>query len=203
MLSLIRSWGMLASTETVPLEHILRLLLLLILTPIAFQLAVTPLPRAQGGGLRAGDSSSDTARGEVQRDIPNMHKAPFFWTVMFASVVGWILGMVKGFDGSRDWLARYWPTAPKPILFGLDFFIFVIVGAYVGTGLYQPAAFPAAIAAGVSWPVGLGALVSKTGAAPSSPSPAPVAPIATEQPSGAHTHSNSTPALGEPNDHRK
>jgi len=102
-----------------------------------------------------------------------MHKAPFFWTVMFASVVGWILGIVKGFDGSRDWLARYWPTAPKPILFGLDFFIFVIVGAYVGTGLYQPAAFPAAIAAGVSWPVGLGALVSKTGVA----SPATALPI--------------------------
>jgi hypothetical protein len=96
-------------------------------------------------------------------DIPNIHQQPFFWTVMMASLLGWVLGMVKGFEGSKDWLSKYWPSSPKPLLFAIDFLIFVVFGAYIGVGLYQPANFTAALGAGLAWPVGLGALVSKTG----------------------------------------
>ncbi len=80
---------------------------------------------------------------------------------MVASLLGWVLGMVKGFDSSKDWLEKYCKTAPKALLFIIDLLIFVLVGAYVGTGLYQPTTFAAALAAGLSWPVGLGALASK------------------------------------------
>jgi hypothetical protein len=104
-------------------------------------------------------------------DIPNIHRQPFFWTVMVASVLGWVLGMVKGFDSSKDWLAKYLRKVPMPLLFFTDLLIFVIIGAYIGTGLYQPTTFSAALAAGLTWPVALGALASKTTTSPSGPRP--------------------------------
>jgi hypothetical protein len=79
-----------------------------------------------------------------------------------ASLIGWVLGMVKGFDSSKDWLAKYMKRVPSSLLFFVDLVIFVVVGAYVGTGLSQPATFSAALAAGLTWPVALGALASKT-----------------------------------------
>ena len=90
-----------------------------------------------------------------------MHSHPWFWEVLAASLVGWVLGKVKGFSSSKDWLEGYWPNPPLPVIFILDFIIFVIVGAYFGTGIYNPATFIAAIGAGLSWPVGLGALATK------------------------------------------
>jgi len=85
----------------------------------------------------------------------------YFPEVLAASVVGWIVGLVKGFDTSKNWLKAYWPTAPLFILFVLDLFIFVVVGGFFGTGIYNPQNFLAALAAGLSWPVGLGALTTK------------------------------------------
>jgi hypothetical protein len=90
-----------------------------------------------------------------------MHSQPFFWDVMIASVVGWVLGMVKGFSGSKDWLEKYWVNAPKLALFALDFLVFVLCGAYIGTGIYHPESFVAALGPGLSWPVAFGALASK------------------------------------------
>jgi hypothetical protein len=94
-------------------------------------------------------------------EILSMHHQPFFWDVMVASVVGWVLGMVKGFSGSKDWLNHYWTNAPKPVLFILDLLVFVLCGAYVGTGIYHPDSFVAALGAGLSWPVAFGALATK------------------------------------------
>ena len=94
-------------------------------------------------------------------EILSMHHQPFFWDVMVASVVGWVLGMVKGFSGSKDWLDRYWTNAPKPVLFFLDLLVFVLCGAYIGTGIYHPESFVAALGAGLSWPVAFGALATK------------------------------------------
>jgi hypothetical protein len=119
-------------------------------------------PALQTTGSRDKASADKTTPEKQPMDIPNIHKQPFFWTVMVASLLGWVLGMVKGFDGSKDWLTKYWSAAPRPFLFGIDLLIFVVVGAYVGTGLYQPSSFTAALGAGLSWPVALGALVSKT-----------------------------------------
>ena len=125
--------------------------------------------------------------------ISNMHTHPWFWEVLAGSAAGWLLGLVKGFSGARDWLENYWKTAPPLVLLLLDMLIFLGVGAYLGTGIYDPANFLAAMAAGVSWPVGLGALVTKRlgmisrvrqtnedprapgGAAPPSLSPPPLA----------------------------
>jgi hypothetical protein len=90
-----------------------------------------------------------------------MHTHPFFWDVMVASVVGWVLGMVKGFSSTKDWLTQYWPGAPKPAFFLLDMGVFVIVGAYFGTGIYDPSSFVAALGAGLTWPVGFGSLTAK------------------------------------------
>ena len=93
--------------------------------------------------------------------ISNMHKHPWFYETAFASLGGWILGMVKGFSSSGDWLVRYLPSKPLPIIFVLDLLIFVVFGGYVGTGLYTPTSLIAALAAGLTWPVGLGALATK------------------------------------------
>jgi len=90
-----------------------------------------------------------------------MWKQPYFPEVMVASIFGWVLGQVKGFSGAKDWLERYWPNSPKPVLFVLDLTIFVVCGAFFGTGIYNPDSLQAALAAGVSWPVGLGALTTK------------------------------------------
>jgi hypothetical protein len=83
-------------------------------------------------------------------EILSMHHQPFFWDVMGASVVGWVLGMVKGFSGSKNWLDHYWTNAPKPVLFILDLLVFVLCGAYVGTGIYHPDSFVAALGAGLT-----------------------------------------------------
>lgn len=115
---------------------------------------------------RAPDVAGSISGPAAALDIGNIHRQPFFWTVMVASLVGWVLGMVKGFDSSKDWLAKYWNKVPKPLLFFFDLIIFVVVGAYVGTGLSQPSTFSAALAAGLTWPVALGALASKPGPPP-------------------------------------
>jgi hypothetical protein len=44
---------------------------------------------------------------------------------------------------------RRWRT-PKPGIFVLDLIIFVVVGAFLGTGIYNPDSLQAALAAGVS-----------------------------------------------------
>jgi ABC-type dipeptide/oligopeptide/nickel transport system permease subunit len=90
-----------------------------------------------------------------------MWKQPYFPEVMVASVFGWVLGMVKGFSGAKDWLDRYWVNSPKFVVFFLDLLIFVVCGAFFGTGIYNPESLQAALAAGLSWPVGLGALATK------------------------------------------
>ena len=110
-------------------------------------------------------SAQATTPGEAPT-VPPVHfvgmwKHPYFYEVMVASVFGWVLGMVKGFSGSKDWLDRYWPKRPAIIIFLLDLLIFVLGGAFFGTGIYNPQSLQAALAAGLSWPVGLGALATK------------------------------------------
>lgn len=96
-----------------------------------------------------------------QYHIQEMYKHPWFWDVLAASAGGWVLGLVKGFSGVKDWIARYWPSAPLPVVFALDLFVFVVVGAFIGTGIYNPSNLIAALAAGITWPVGLGSLTTK------------------------------------------
>jgi len=93
--------------------------------------------------------------------LGNMHEHPWFWDVIVASAVGWVIGIVKGFSGSKDWLDRYWPQAPSLMVWLLDFLVFGVVGGYFGTGIYEPTTFVAAMSAGLSWPIGLGALATK------------------------------------------
>ena len=90
-----------------------------------------------------------------------MHHHPWFVEVLASSAVGWVIGLVKGFSGTKDWLVSYWPTAPPALVFVLDLIVFVGVGAYFGTGIYNPANFLAAMGAGLTWPIGLGSLVTK------------------------------------------
>lgn len=102
---------------------------------------------------------ADTA--EPQYHLANMHTHPWFWDVTAASVIGWVIGIVKGFSGSKDWLENYWQN-PKPLaIWLLDLIVFVVVGGYIGTGIYNPGTYQAAIAAGLSWPIGLGSLATK------------------------------------------
>lgn len=118
---------------------------------------------AQVNPTGAGGGQASPGSGNQGMDIWNIPKQAFFATVMVASLLGWVLGMVKGFDSSKDWFAKYFKSVPKMVLFLTDLVIFVVVGAYIGTGLYQPTTFSAALAAGLTWPVALGALASKTG----------------------------------------
>jgi hypothetical protein len=108
--------------------------------------------------ISPGNDSSNTSS---QLHFAGMWKQPYFVEVMVASVFGWVLGMVKGFSGAKDWLAKYWPNSPRLVIFVLDLVIFVVCGAFFGTGIYNPSSLQAALAAGLSWPVGLGALVTK------------------------------------------
>jgi hypothetical protein len=93
--------------------------------------------------------------------IKDMHKHPWFFEVLASSFVGWLIGQVKGFSSTKDWLAKYWPRTPLLVVFLLDLFVFVAVGAYFGTGIYNPENFLAALGAGLSWPIGLGSLATK------------------------------------------
>jgi hypothetical protein len=110
---------------------------------------------------QAPDAHGSRDAKDIVYHIGNMHQQPFFWEVVFASLVGWLLSMVKGFSGSKDWLEKYMSAPPKLLIFTGDLIIFVIVGGYVGTGVYNPSTIVAAFAAGISWPVGLGALTTK------------------------------------------
>jgi hypothetical protein len=101
-----------------------------------------------------------TAISETLR-IQDIHTQPFFYTVLAASLMGWVFGMTRGFHGTRDWLARYWSTPPPWLTFILDLLIFGVVGAYMGTGLFDPSSFQAAVTAGFMWPIALQALISK------------------------------------------
>ena len=91
----------------------------------------------------------------------SIHRHPWFLDVLVSSAVGWALGKVRGFSGTQDWLGRYWQSVPAPIIFLVDFFTFAVVGGYLGTAIYDPGNLLAAIAAGLSWPLGLGALTTK------------------------------------------
>jgi hypothetical protein len=93
--------------------------------------------------------------------LKDMHHHPWFPEVLASSAVGWVIGLVKGFSGTREWLARYWPNTPLAVVFIMDLIVFVGVGAYFGTGIYNPANFLAAMGAGLTWPIGLGSLVTK------------------------------------------
>src|SRR5688500_9234430 len=91
----------------------------------------------------------------------NLHEHPHFWTVMIVSLAGWVTGMAKGFSTSKEWLLQYFPTAPRVAIFVFDLIIFVFIGGYFGSGIYDPQNFYAAAAAGFTWPLALGALTTK------------------------------------------
>ena len=105
--------------------------------------------------------AADSIASISDLSLRTIHQQPFFIEVMMASIIGWILGITKGFSTSRDWLSNYLQTTPIWVTFIVDLFIFVVVGAYIGTGLYQPNNFVAALGAGITWPIALGALATK------------------------------------------
>jgi len=109
--------------------------------------------------LLPGTGFADTL--QQQYHLANMHTHPWFWDVTAASVIGWVIGIVKGFSGSKDWLENYWQNPNPFAIWLLDLVIFVVVGGYIGTGIYNPTTYQAAIAAGLSWPIGLGSLATK------------------------------------------
>lgn len=113
-------------------------------------------------GLTAGAAWADSSNGATNpgHPIQLMHQDPWFFTVAAASMAGWILGAVKGFSTSSDWLKRYIEKPPAPAIFVADLLVFVVAGAYFGTGIYSPTNFVSAIAAGLTWPIGLGALAT-------------------------------------------
>lgn len=104
--------------------------------------------------------AGDTNVNEIV-SFATIHQQAFFFDVMMASIIGWIIGITKGFSSSRQWLSNYLKNTPVVVVFILDLLIFVVVGAYVGTGVYQPTNFVAALGAGITWPVALGTLASK------------------------------------------
>jgi hypothetical protein len=99
-------------------------------------------------------------------DQPDQHliaipSHPWFTEVLAASVVGWVIGKVKGYSGTQDWLEGYWEHPPGWAVWILDCAVFVGVGGFFGTGIYNPTSFLSAIAAGFTWPIGLGSLATK------------------------------------------
>jgi hypothetical protein len=109
-------------------------------------------------GLAFATSERAFAADMHLKDIVN---DPWFWEVTAASGLGWFLGTLKGFSGSKEWLARYNITPPKLVVLVADFIVYVGIGGFVGIAIYNPTTLHAAMAAGVSWPLGLGALTTK------------------------------------------
>jgi hypothetical protein len=107
------------------------------------------------------NSGPVTTRNAADWTFSNMHRHPWFLEVLVASLVGWALSMSKGFASVAEWLNRYFPNPPKLIVFLLDVIVFIVVGSYFGTAIYNPNNLLEALAAGISWPVGLGALATK------------------------------------------
>lgn len=99
--------------------------------------------------------------GAVVYRLGNMHEHPWFYVVLGASTVGWLLGTVKGFHSSAGWVGQYWAGPPKALVFLVDLVVFVGIGGYFGTGIFDPSSFPEAVAAGLCWPVGFGALARR------------------------------------------
>jgi hypothetical protein len=92
-------------------------------------------------------------------DIFNLHHHRFFWWVMLGSVGGWVLGYSKGFTSAADWAKKYFEWLPGFLLFLVDAVVFAGLGAYLGTGIFDPNNIVAALAAGGTWAVGFGALL--------------------------------------------
>jgi hypothetical protein len=136
---------------TLPKKNIIRIVLALL---FVFTVATICLANEE-------TKQSTNQAKEMVYHLKNMHTHPWFWEVLASSAVGWLLGLVRGFSGVKDWIATYWPTAPKLAVAILDLFIFIVVGAYLGTGIYNPTSFLAAIGAGITWPIGLGSLTTK------------------------------------------
>jgi hypothetical protein len=109
-------------------------------------------------GFFAATSNAASAADSHIRDMVN---DPWFWDVTAASGLGWFMGTLKGFSGSKEWLARYDIKAPKWLVLIVDCIVYVGVGGFVGIAIYNPQTLHAAMAAGVSWPLGLGALTTK------------------------------------------
>ena len=86
---------------------------------------------------------------------------PWFTEVLVASLIGWVIGYVKGFSSAAEWLAKYWPKPNKLVVFLLDLLVFGLVGGYLGTAIFNPTSLNAALAAGISWPLAFGGLTSK------------------------------------------
>lgn len=118
-------------------------------------------PGADIANVEPSDPEIEAGNGDPLR-LRNLHKQPYFFDVVFGSVAGWVLGMIKGFNSTADWLRRYIrKEPPRYLILGLDFIVFVAMGGYIGTGIYDPDTFVEALAAGSTWPVAFGALATK------------------------------------------
>ena len=104
--------------------------------------------------------ASNAQDAQRPQHIYEMHQHTWFVEVLVASVLGWVIGTVKGFSGTKEWMAGYWSSPPGLLIFMLDFAVFVGAGAYLGTAIYDPATLAAAFAAGVSWPLALGGITT-------------------------------------------
>ena len=51
--------------------------------------------------------ADDSMKDPMVYSISNMYKQPWFFDVMCAAAIGWVLGLVKGYNGTRNWLAQY------------------------------------------------------------------------------------------------
>jgi len=111
----------------------------------------------------------DSAFAETADDIFKLHQHKLFGWVMLGSVGGWVLGYSKGFTSAADWVKKYFPGAPGFLLFFVDAVVFGGLGAYLGTGIFDPNNIVAALAAGGTWPVGFGALMKTPEQQPKAP----------------------------------
>jgi hypothetical protein len=62
--------------------------------------------------LYVDDAAADSSGTPINYHFGNMYTDPWFFDVMAASAIGWFMGLVKGYNGTRDWLARYGYAEP-------------------------------------------------------------------------------------------
>lgn len=85
---------------------------------------------------------------------------PAIFTVVGA-LVGWLIGCIKGFKSSADWISSYDLDAHRLIPLFLDSIIYVIVGPIIGIVIHNPASPISGLVAGITWPVMLGGLTAE------------------------------------------
>jgi hypothetical protein len=89
--------------------------------------------------------------------ILNFLKGPLFvpisnyLTTLFGAAAMYVFSLNKGFQGSVDFLRKFFPDKSEVFYTRFDFFIVIIFGSIIGMIFFSPSTTLEALAAGFGW----------------------------------------------------